>query len=179
MQVQVLPGSPDLPASAGQNGCAPPPASAALLKYAGACGEHWANPRTNPVHDAQAGSPPVPIHDEAPEALAGATGANVHWEDEQAEDTPKGSLTATALSRAIYSIPAEARVPILERILGWFEPAWPIPAFGRNLTDAREWAAWASLSQREALTLACFETLPAARQAAFLAHVAPERRAAA
>ena len=122
--------------------------------------------------------PPDPKN-EAPEALAGATGANVQGSLEQAEDTPKGSVAATALSRAIYNIPREVRVPILELMLGTFEPGWPLVPFGSHLADARAWAAWASLPQREALTLACFETLPAARQAAFLAHVAPERRAAA
>jgi len=66
-------------------------------------------------------------------------------------------------------------VPILERMLGWFEPGWPLVPFSGYLADARAWAAGASLPQREALTLACFETLPAARQAAFLAHVAPSR----
>lgn len=119
------------------------------------------------------------LENENPGALAGATGADVQTTIAWLDHTLNRIDAASGLRAAVLAIPADDRVPFLEAALAALEPDWPGVPFNGPLVEARDWATWASLPQREALTLACFETLPAHRQAAFLAHVAPERRAAA
>jgi len=47
----------------------------------------------------------------------------------------------------------------------------PLPPLGALMDDARDWAAWASRAERKAYTLAAFEAMSTADQAAFLRHV--------
>jgi hypothetical protein len=47
----------------------------------------------------------------------------------------------------------------------------PLPAFLGGMDDARDWASWATESERKAYALACFEAMAPRDQAAFFRHI--------
>ncbi|WP_028710963.1 hypothetical protein [Paracoccus pantotrophus] len=65
----------------------------------------------------------------------------------------------------------------LEIIHAELSPGHPIPNPYGLMTEAREWASWASTAERKAYALACYEALPPADQVAFLSHVSGEEAA--
>lgn len=93
------------------------------------------------------------------------------------DDTVYRVDAADRLTKAIFSVRPEDRLPVLELLLEHLEPELPGVPLGRPLAEAREWAAWASLPQRKALTLACFESLPERDRRAFVDYVLKEHAA--
>ena len=63
------------------------------------------------------------------------------------------------------------RLRFLEILHAHLSPGHPIPNPYGLMSEAREWASWASTADNKAYALACYEALPPAEQAAFLRHV--------
>lgn len=111
---------------------------------------------------------------EAPAALAGATGADLHTWTVWLNDTLNGVDAAMALSRAIVACHPEDREPMLEAALGYLRAGQPVPPFTGVMAEADNWADWASPAELKAYCLATYTRMQRHDQRAFLAFVQKE-----
>ncbi|WP_299907661.1 hypothetical protein [uncultured Paracoccus sp.] len=114
---------------------------------------------------------------ENPDALAGAIGADLHSWFEWIDNNTRRESAARVLSRAVADCDPSDRLPFLELMIEALRPGQPLPIFSAIMTEAREWAAWASRAELKAFCLASYEAMSGPDQAAFLGHL--DRRAAA
>ena len=116
----------------------------------------------------------APYAKENPAAAATADGANVQsWFDWFDNNTRRESK-ARALIDAVVACDPSDRLIFLETIFEALRPGEPIPPFMGIMSEARDWASWASRTERKAYLWACWEHLASADQSAFLAHVSCE-----
>lgn len=92
------------------------------------------------------------------------------------EENARRQIAARHLINAALNCGADA-ARFLEIIHAHLSPGHPIPNPYGLMTEAREWASWASTAERKAYALACYEALPPADQVAFLSHVSGEEAA--
>lgn len=92
------------------------------------------------------------------------------------EENARRQVNARHLINAALNCGADA-VGFLEIIHAHLSPGHPMPAPWGFMAEAREWASRASTPERKAYLWACYETLPAAEQAAFLTRIGREEAA--
>lgn len=108
---------------------------------------------------------------ESPSALAGAAGADIQdWLD-WIDDNIRWEVGARKLAVAILHCDPSHRLELLERFYDVLRPGVPIIAFDSLMTEAAFWADRASLAERKAYSLACFNRMPTRDQAAFIDYV--------
>ncbi len=110
---------------------------------------------------------------EAPEALAGATGARQIEITFKSKEYRTRHENARRLGDAIAECHPEDACILMEAALADLlsQRMPPAPFLGGVMDAARCWAGWASRNEHKAFALACYERLSAADQRAFLAHV--------
>lgn len=86
------------------------------------------------------------------------------------EENARRQAAGRQLINAALNCGADA-ARFLEIIHAHLSAGHPIPNSYRLMTEAREWASWASTAENKAYALACYEAMPPADQAAFLRHV--------
>ncbi|MFV0302053.1 MAG: hypothetical protein ACK5IP_14475 [Paracoccus sp. (in: a-proteobacteria)] len=146
-----------------------------MQKNAGDCREQPQNARTNPVQALPAGSVDVPLENENPGALAGATGADVRSYLERLDNTLNRVDATSAFSYAVAELHPEDRIPVLEAAFDFLRPGTPLPAFNSLMAEAYWWADRASRAERKAYAFACYQRMSEADQRSFIAHVTGAR----
>lgn len=121
----------------------------------------------------------VPRHRSAARILAPALGANVpegwrHCADHWVENLTPGEIFGIAFAGldALAPVSREAAFHLAQ--YGQTEPRMPMPTWGNPMDDARSWVRFASLRERKAFGLVCFESFPPKARVGFLAYVAKE-----
>lgn len=112
-----------------------------------------------------------------PEALAGASGADIQdwlvWIDDNLNREKAARHFAVTVAR----LAPEDRLAFLEIAHEAIRAGCPSVPFGSVMDEARDWADWASPSERKAYALACFNRMPSRDQSAFLEYVQGRRAA--
>lgn len=121
----------------------------------------------------------VPRHRSAACILPHALGANVpegwhHCADHWSETLVQGEIIGIAYTALRILEPDVRPVPFELAHHGQTQSRMPMPAWGNPMADARWWVKFASLRERKAYGLVCFESLPPKARAGFLAHVERE-----
>lgn len=121
----------------------------------------------------------VARHRSAACILAPALGANVpegwrHCADHWFETLIPGEIFGIVFAGMDALDPASREAAYHLSQYGQTQPRMPMPTWGNPMDDARSWVRFASLRERKAFGLVCFESLPPKARAGFLAHVAKE-----
>ncbi|AUH65314.1 hypothetical protein [Paracoccus zhejiangensis] len=110
----------------------------------------------------------VLTENENPDAQAGAIGADLHSWFEWIENNTRRESAARVLARAVADCDPSNRLPFLEIMIEALRPGQPLPIFNAIMTEAREWAAWASRAELKAYCTTSFARLTPDDRAAFL-----------
>ncbi|AUH34648.1 hypothetical protein [Paracoccus tegillarcae] len=114
---------------------------------------------------------------ENPDALAGAIGADLQSWFDWIDNNTRRETAARPLCAAVAACDPRDRLFLLELLIEALRPGQPMPIFNAIMTEARDWAAWATRAELKAFCLASYEAMSGPDQAAFLGHL--DRRAAA
>lgn len=114
---------------------------------------------------------------ENPGARAGATGASQNSEAPRfkTEFYRKRADAATALCWRIADCDPHDATALMEAAVVDLGAGQPIPPLISAMDEARTWVDWASISERKAYALVCFQSLSPKDQAAFLSYVQARR----
>ena len=121
-------------------------------------------PDTPPVSGANS-------ENENPGALAGATGDQNKAASFKREHYRNRAGAATALCHAIAECDPADACEIMEAAYGSLRAGMPIAPFDGIMEEAAFWADFATRQELKAYCLACYRSMSASDQAAFLAYV--------